>query len=97
MGVDINWSANGNVIGGTTAFQERNVISGNHHTGIEISHGTGTIGNQVVGNFIGTDPTGTGASAQTVNNVLGVRLEGKPDCGTNPCPRTRTGRRSPAT
>ena len=62
------------------------MISGNHHTGVEISHGTGTINNQVIGNFIGTDPTGNGASAQTVNNVLGVRLEGAPDCNNKPCP-----------
>jgi CSLREA domain-containing protein len=85
MGVDINWSANGNIIGGT-AFQERNVISGNVNSGVEISHGTGTINNQVIGNFIGTDPTGNSASAQTINNQVGVRLEGKPDCGTVACP-----------
>ncbi|MEY2444483.1 MAG: hypothetical protein QOE00_1063 [Ilumatobacteraceae bacterium] len=85
MGIDINWSANGNIVGGT-AFQERNVISGNLNSGVEISHGTGTINNQVVGNFIGTDPTGNSASAATANNQVGVRLEGKPDCGTVACP-----------
>ncbi|HEY0518402.1 MAG TPA: fibronectin type III domain-containing protein [Ilumatobacteraceae bacterium] len=85
MGVDINWSANGMIIGGT-ALQERNVISGNVNSGVEVSHGTGTINNQVVGNFIGTDPTGNSASAATVNNQVGVRLEGKPDCGASACP-----------
>ena len=85
MGVDINWSANGNIIGGT-AFQERNVISGNTHSGVEISHGTGTINNKIIGNFIGTDPTGNSASAETINGLTGVRLEGKPNCGASPCP-----------
>lgn len=85
MAVDVNWSANGTIIGGT-AFQERNVISGNINSAIEISHGTGTINNQVIGNFIGTDPTGTSASSATINNQVGIRLEGKPDCGTSQCP-----------
>jgi CSLREA domain-containing protein len=85
MGVDVNWSANGNIIGGT-ALQERNVISGNVNSAVEISHGTGTINNQVIGNFIGTDPTGNSASAETRNNQVGVRLEGKPNCGTTACP-----------
>ena len=84
-GIDINWGANGTIIGGT-GFQERNVISGNVNSGVEISHGTGTINNQVIGNFIGTDPTGNSASPETINNQVGVRLEGKPDCGTTPCP-----------
>ena len=68
------------------ASRRRNVISGNVNSGVEISHGTGTINNQVIGNFIGTDPTGNSASPATVNNQVGVRLEGKPDCGTKPCP-----------
>ncbi len=85
MGVDVNWSANGTIIGGT-GVQERNVISGNVNSAVEISHGTGTINNQVIGNFIGTDPTGNSASSVTVNNQVGVRLEGKPDCFDDPCP-----------
>ena len=48
-------SAN-NTIGGNTA-DERNVISGNSQSGIVISQVTAT-GNQVLGNYIGTDATG---------------------------------------
>jgi titin len=84
FGIDVNWSANGTIIGGL-ATQERNVISGNINAGVEISHGTGTINNSVVGNYIGTDVTGTRSSAETGNNDIGVRLEGVPDCGTKPC------------
>jgi hypothetical protein len=87
FGVDINWSANGTIVGGV-AFQERNLISGNINAGVEISHGTGTINNKVIGNLIGTDPTGNFANAQTVTSDVGVRLEGAINCATtsNPCP-----------
>ncbi|MDQ4126355.1 MAG: CSLREA domain-containing protein, partial [Actinomycetota bacterium] len=44
-----------NTIGGTTAGA-RNVVSGNDHTGIEVSGGE----NLIQGNFIGTDVTGQG-------------------------------------
>ena len=51
-GVDVGGS--GNAIGGTTP-EARNVISANHSVGIELSGSE----NQVLGNFIGTDVTGT--------------------------------------
>ena len=74
------------------------MISGNINAGVEISHGTGTINNQVVGNFIGTDPTGNSASPQTINDHVGVRLEGSPTCSTtHPARPTRRIRRSPTT
>jgi titin len=57
-----------NLIGGTTA-QARNLISGNGYTGIRILGGNA---NQVQGNYIGTDVTGTLA----LGNAYGVILQG---------------------
>src|SRR5262249_35296883 len=45
-----------NSVGGSTAAA-RNVISGNNWSGVALFH-TGTTGNAVQGNFIGTTPTG---------------------------------------
>jgi hypothetical protein len=53
MGIGLFNSVN-NVVGGTTAA-DRNVISGNGNSAIDISQGSG---NQVLGNWIGTDATG---------------------------------------
>src|SRR6185295_15535888 len=53
-GIDLSASQD-NVIGGDDA-SERNVISGNKGIGIRISAGSG---NQVLGNYIGTDEAGT--------------------------------------
>jgi hypothetical protein len=47
----------GNTIGGTDAA-DRNVISGNTLAGI-VLNGAGATGNQVLGNYIGLDATGT--------------------------------------
>jgi CSLREA domain-containing protein len=62
VGVDINFGASYNVVGGTLKG-ERNVISGNGREGVEISHHQDTFptANQVIGNFIGTNPTGESA------------------------------------
>ena len=49
--------APGNTIGGDGA-QFRNLVSGNAGAGIQLS-GTGAAGNAILGNFIGTDATGT--------------------------------------
>ncbi len=56
-GVDIAGGASSNVIGGTTPFA-RNVISANTDLGVWIT-GSGTSSNQVEGNYIGTDATGS--------------------------------------
>jgi len=74
MGVDINLGASTTLVGGTGPG-ERNVISGNRAGGVEVSHTTATVGNQVIGNFIGTDVTGNRAPAFSHNSEQGVHLE----------------------
>jgi gliding motility-associated-like protein len=75
-GVGINVNSTGStpniLIGtdadGTTDIGERNVISGNQ-TGIRLSNTTGVI---VAGNYIGTNPTGNAAVA---NTTAGIALQ----------------------
>ena len=55
-GVFIGSGAQGNTLGGSDV-SDRNLISGNNRSGVEIS-GLGTINNVVSGNFIGTDAGG---------------------------------------
>jgi parallel beta-helix repeat protein len=56
-GIGLCCGASHNVIGGTTQG-ERNIISGNIEGGI-LMNNIGTDGNVVIGNYIGTDITGT--------------------------------------
>jgi titin len=65
-GIDVA-SANNTI--GDAAAGVSNVISGNTGDGVEIS-GSGTTGNLVAGNFIGTDVTGTAAVGNGWNGVL---------------------------
>jgi parallel beta-helix repeat protein len=58
FGDGIGVHANNNVIGGDTPT-ERNLISGNADDGITIAEGGS--GNQILGNYIGTNAAGTGA------------------------------------
>jgi len=67
-GVTIN-NASQNTIGGVSAAA-RNVISGNLSFGIQIS--SGATGNQIQGNYIGTDSTGQKAIA---NHFSGIEIE----------------------
>jgi hypothetical protein len=68
-GVSIEWSATGNMIGGTTAGA-RNVISGNAANGVTI-WAPSTAGNVVAGNFIGL-----GAAGNALGNADdGVRID----------------------
>src|SRR5262249_29741378 len=70
-GVQIAAGANGNTIGGDSS-DASNVISGNAKDGVLLT-GTGTKGNQILGNFIGTDPSGVFSVA---NGVSGVEVGG---------------------
>ncbi|MDZ7858116.1 cadherin domain-containing protein [Sphaerotilus sp.] len=66
----------GNTVGGTTAGQ-RNVIAANGSAGVKLGTASAT-GNVVIGNYIGTDLTGTtdlNGAAQT-NGVSGVVIMG---------------------
>jgi autotransporter-associated beta strand protein len=67
-GVVISGGAANNTIGGTMAGA-RNVISGNHFDGVAIFN-SGTTGNLVQGNYIGTDVTGTTALGNGDEGVI---------------------------
>jgi len=71
-GVFVHNGAANNIIGGTKATM-RNVISGNDQSGVEIT--TAATGNRVMGNFIGTDASGT----QDLGNLFfGVLIDDAP-------------------
>jgi uncharacterized delta-60 repeat protein len=78
VGMNI-WNSNNNIIGGSTPA-DRNVISGNTNLGINIATDNATsTGNQIRGNYIGTDHTGllavgnqnVGIYANAANNTIG--------------------------
>jgi hypothetical protein len=83
VGVDIFGGAAGNTVGGTSVATA-NLISGNNGDGADVQD-TGTTGNVVLGNLIGTDITGSyplgnsgagvgiygGASSNTIGGVGG--------------------------
>jgi titin len=81
-GVRLEWSVVGNTIGGDTP-EERNWISGNLEHGVLLSD-SGTANNAVIGNWIGTDLTGTG----TLGNQPGIGIYG---CGFNRVGGTEAG------
>lgn len=69
-GVVIGFGARDNIVGGETSGA-RNVISGNTMIGVDIGD-PGTNGNRVLGNFIGTDASGTAR----LGNEAGVVIFG---------------------
>jgi len=78
--VGIRIAGNNNTIGGTTA-EERNIISGNTDVGVLVGSIVGPKDdNLVIGNFIGTDITGTVAIGNGLGQVgnagQGVRISG---------------------
>ena len=80
-GVDVDQGATLNIIGGTGTLQ-RNVLSGNSVDGIEIVHHIETTGNQVVGNYIGTDLTGnTAAGLHAQQRPRRARRRRRPEHG----------------
>ena len=70
-GIFVHLGSAGNVIGGQSP-EERNVISGNAGDGLMLES-PGTSGNQVLGNYIGTDLSGSHA---VPNAAAGVNIHG---------------------
>lgn len=68
IGVRIDDGAQYNLIGGDTPG-ERNVIGGNGGPGVSIE-GSGTDANTVIGNYIGTDASGTADLGNSYDGVL---------------------------
>ena len=68
VGIMISDGSFRNIIGGSTEA-ERNIISGNSYSGIQID-GLNTTNNEVVGNYIGTNVDGTSAVPNKVHGVL---------------------------
>jgi hypothetical protein len=73
-GIDVNYGASYNVVGGT-ATNERNVSTGNGLAGIDFAHATNTVGNQAIGNYIGTNVNGKVAPSGCKNNRIGIRVK----------------------
>ena len=82
QGILIDQGASRNTIGGTNALA-RNVISGNSQYGLWISD-TNTTGNVVLGNYIGTDATGSFAVSNAFGGIgLFTNSAGQVIGGTN--------------
>ena len=81
-GEDINYGSSDNVVGGLLPGQ-RNVSSGNVRSGFEVSHGTNTLRNKVIGNYIGTwldgnsctVPSAAANGAYSGDGSIGIHVE----------------------
>ena len=83
-GISVSGAATNNTIGGAVA-SARNVIAGNTQMGVRLVD-AGTTGNRVLGNFIGTNATGTaavpnGAYGVDVSNTAGGNTIGGEQTG----------------
>src|ERR1019366_6967623 len=82
QGIFLAAGANGNIIGGTNALA-RNVLSGNSQYGVFITD-SNTTGNFVLGNYLGTDASGSNAVANGKSGVIiGGGAGGNTIGGTN--------------
>lgn len=72
IGLIIAGGARYNIIGGLNA-SDRNIISGNRYDGIEMADQK-TDSNQIIGNYIGTDITGT----LRLSNSIGIGISTNP-------------------
>jgi hypothetical protein len=82
QGILVASGASGNTIGSTNAL-ERNVLSGNSQYGIFITD-SNTAGNVVLGNYIGTDSSGSNSLANGLSGVfVGNGTSGNFVGGTN--------------
>jgi hypothetical protein len=84
FGLFIDYSPN-NTIGGTTPA-ERNVVSGNDGQGLFVA-GAGATGNKVVGNYFGTDASGTQDLGNSQVGVTVYYAPGNTIGGTTPAER----------
>lgn len=73
--VDFEYGPQYNTLGGDQP-EEANIISGNYSEGIEISHGTDTQFNTVIGNYFGLSADGTKA---VPNSGSGITFEDRVD------------------
>jgi hypothetical protein len=82
QGILIAAGASGNIIGGTNALQ-RNILSGNSQYGVFITD-SNTTGNVVLGNYIGTDASGSNALSNGLSGIfVGNGASGTIIGGTN--------------
>ncbi len=87
VGLQIN-NSEADTIGGTAPL-DRNVISGNGAGGIQIEFGPpeegfGPEGDNILGNFIGTDPTGQNAAGNQGNGITTMGITINAIGGTDP-------------
>ena len=64
------WGCPGNTVGGDSP-DERNIISGNWETGVQIFGDSTCAGNVIAGNYIGTDP---GGNNKFGNGIAGITI-----------------------